>query len=203
MESDSPMDTFYWSIVLVAIGLFIMVLELFVPSAGMLGILAILLFVAGIIVGFIESITMGIGLLVVTLLLVLLLFAVMVKVWPHTPIGRRILIAPVDSPDDVLPHSEHVDEMYESLGQLGIAKTKMLPSGIVMVNGRKFDALSDGLPISQGATIKVVAVKGNRMIVQPHDGEGDNPADLPATDQDVLSQPIEDLGLDGLDDPLG
>jgi hypothetical protein len=79
----------------------------------------------------------------------------------------------------------------------------MLPSGIVMINGKKFDALSDGLPIDEGATIKVVAIKGNRIVVQPHEGTVSDAADLPAFDQDFLSQPIEELGLDGLDDPLG
>ena len=197
------MDAYYWSIGLVAIGMFVMCFELFVPSAGMLGIVAALFLVGGITVGFTVSFGLGMTLMIVTLLAILLLFALMVKVWPKTPIGRRILITPVDSPDDVLPHSEYLDAIHEAVGQLGIAKTKMLPSGIVMVNGKKFDALSDGLPIDQGEAIKVVAIKGNRIVVQPHEGTVSDPADLPAADQDVLSQPIEDLGLDGLDDPLG
>lgn len=197
------MDAYYWSIGLVAIGMFVMCFELFVPSAGMLGIVAVLFLVAGIAVGFTVSFSLGMTLMIVTLLAILLLFALMVKIWPHTPIGRRILITPVDSPDDVLPHSEYLDEIHEAVGQLGIAKTKMLPSGIVMINGKKFDALSDGLPIDQGEAIKVVAIKGNRIVVQPHEGTVSDPADLPASDQDFLSQPIEELGLDGLDDPLG
>jgi len=197
------MDAYYWSIGLVAIGMFVMCFELFVPSAGMLGIVAVLFLVAGITVGFTVSFSLGMTLMIVTLLAILLLFALMVKIWPHTPIGRRILITPVDSPDDVLPHSEYLDEIREAVGQLGIAKTKMLPSGIVMINGKKFDALSDGLPIDQGEAIKVVAIKGNRIVVQPHEGTVSDPADLPASDQNFLSQPIEELGLDGLDDPLG
>ena len=127
----------------------------------------------------------------------------MIKVWPSTPIGRRILIQPADSPDDVLPHSQYLNEIHEAIGQLGFAKTKMLPSGTVMVNGIKFDALSDGLPIDEGEAIKVVAVKGNRILVERYDGELSASGDLPAADIDVLSQPIEELGLDALDDPLG
>ena len=184
-------------------GMFVMCFELFVPSAGMLGIVAIIFLVSGIIVGFTVSFSLGMTLMIVTLLAILLLFALMVKIWPKTPIGRRILLTPVDSPDDVLPHSKYLDDIRETVGQLGIAKTKMLPSGIVMINGKKFDALSDGLPIDQGAAIKVVAIKGNRIVVQPHEGTVSDSADLPASDQDFLSQPIEELGLDGLDDPLG
>ncbi|MCH2181056.1 MAG: hypothetical protein MK108_03540 [Mariniblastus sp.] len=195
------MDAYYWSIVLVVIGMFVLLLELFVPSAGMLGIAAIVLLLVGIIVGFTSSFGLGVTLMACTLLAVLLLFAVMVKVWPHTPIGRRILITPVDSPDDVLPHSEYLDEIHQSIGKLGRAQTKMLPSGIVLIDGKKFDALSDGLPIEQGQAIKVVAIKGNRILVQPYHGDVDQ--DLPAADSDMLSQPIEDLGIDGLDDPLG
>jgi hypothetical protein len=81
--------------------MFVMLFELFVPSAGMLGIVVIIFLVAGIIVGFTVSFSLGMTLMLVTLLAILLLFALMVKIWPNTPIGRRILIIPVDSPDDV------------------------------------------------------------------------------------------------------
>jgi len=195
------MGAYYWSIVLVVIGILILLLELFVPSAGILGIASVILLVAGIVIGFSVNFSLGVALMVCTLLGVLLLFALMVKVWPHTPLGRGILITPVDSPDDVLPDAEYLNEIRQSIGKLGRAETKMLPSGTVMIDGQTFDALSDGLPIEQGQAIKVVAVKGNRIIVEPYSGEVDG--DLPAADSDMLSQPIEDLGIDGLDDPLG
>jgi len=82
---------------------------------------------------------------------------------------------------------------------LGTARTKMLPSGIVLINGKKYDALSDGLPIDEGQPIRVVAVKNNRIIVVPHEGDLDDSEDLPARDRELLERPLEELGLDGSD----
>ena len=202
LESHPNMDSFYWSISLICIGMFVVLLELFVPSAGLLGVLAAVCLVAGIVIGFSTSVMTGVILLIMTMVIVPVMLGFMIKVWPSTPIGRRILIRPADSPDDVLPDSQYLNEIHEAVGQLGFAKTKMLPSGTVMVNGIKFDALSDGLPIDEGDAIKVVAVKGNRILVERYDGELSTSGDLPAADIDLLSQPIEELGLDALDDPL-
>ena len=43
---------FFWSLVLIATGLAVVVVELFIPSAGMLGVLATLLLVSGIVCRF-------------------------------------------------------------------------------------------------------------------------------------------------------
>lgn len=192
------MDPIYWSILLIGIGFVVVFLELFVPSAGTLGVLAGILLVSGIVVAFFHSLQAGAIVLLVTVLALPLLLALMVKVWPHTPIGRRIILGHM-SAEEVMPNSEAYSEIQSLVGQLGTAKTKMLPSGIIIVNDKKYDALSDGFAIEAGQPIKVSAVKGNHIIVQPFDGEIDDVDDLPVRDRDVLSQPIEELGLEGLD----
>ncbi len=195
------MDPLYWSLILIAAGLIVIILELFIPSAGILGVIAGICLVSGIVIGFIDSIQTGLLVLLAVLIILPVMFSLMIKAWPHTPIGRRILIGPVER-DDVIPKGEYYDEIQALVGQLGVARTKMLPSGIVMINGKKFDAISEGLPLDQGATIKVIAVKGNRIVVAQYDGEITDTNDLPARDSDMLSRPLEELGLDPLDDPL-
>ena len=192
------MNPIIWSIILLSIGFVVVFLELFVPSAGLLGVLATILMVSGIIVAFFHSLYAGAIALLVTVVTIPVLLAFMVKIWPHTPLGRRILLGKMEA-DDVMPTSEQYTEFKSLIGQLGIAKTKMLPSGIVLINDRKYDALSDGFAIEAGQPIKVTAVKGARIIVQPFDGEVSDPKDLPVRDRDVLAQPIEGLGLEELD----
>ncbi len=192
------MDPIYWSILLICIGFVVVFLELFLPSAGTLGVTAGILLVSGIVVAFFHSLQAGAMVLLVTVMALPLLLALMVKVWPHTPIGRRIILGQM-SADEVMPISETNTEIRSLVGQLGTAKTKMLPSGIIIVNDKKYDALSDGFAIEAGQPIKVSAVKGNHIIVQPFDGETDDADDLPVRDRDVLSQPIEELGLGELD----
>ena len=86
------MEPLYWSIILLGIGIAVVVLELFVPSAGVLGVVAAVCFVSGIVLGFFSSFQAGFIMLIITLLLVPILLMVMVKIWPSTPIGRRILM---------------------------------------------------------------------------------------------------------------
>ncbi len=192
---------FYWALLLLVIGLFVVVLELFVPSAGILGFVAGGLILAAIIVGFINRLQTGALILFLTVVSLPLLFYGMVKVWPHTPLGRRILLKDIKS-EDVLPNSSHYKRKSDLEGQLGIAKTKMLPSGTVLINGEKYDAISDGFAVEAGDPIKVVDVRENRIYVQPYDGSVDDAENLPARDVDILSRPIEELGLDPIDDPL-
>lgn len=194
---------FYWALLLLLSGLFVVALELFVPSAGILGVIAAALIIGGITVGFTDSLATGAMMLMIAVVALPILLAVMFKVWPHTPLGKRILLKDL-KPEDVLPIKSHYKKRNQSLvGQLGVAQTKMLPSGIVLVNGEKFDAISEGFAIEEGDAIKVVNVREHRIYVQPYDGEVDDTSDLPVRDRDILSQPIEELGIDPIDDPLG
>jgi membrane-bound ClpP family serine protease len=192
------MDPFYWSILLIAAGIAVMALELFLPSAGMLGVLSAILLLSGIVVGFMHDLKTGTIVLVLTMIVIPVLLALMVKFWPHTPIGRLIMLGPL-SDKDVLPQGGHYSELKDLVGQLGVAKTKMLPSGIVMINGKKYDAFSDGMPIEKNQAVKVLAIRGNRIVVTSFGVEDTDPENLPARDDDTLSQPLDELGLD---DPM-
>ncbi|MCP4479099.1 MAG: hypothetical protein GY818_13525 [Planctomycetaceae bacterium] len=192
----------YWAFLLLAIGLFAVVLELVVPSAGILGIVAGILIVTSVVLGFMESVSYGVIVLTAAVVTIPGLLALMVKVWPYTPLGKRILLKDL-KPEDVLPNYIENKEQKERLeGQLGIAQTKMLPSGIVMVDGEKFDAVSEGFAVEKGDAIRVISVRGNHVYVEPYHGEGEVQEELPPRDLDILSQPIEELGIDPLDNPL-
>lgn len=194
---------FYWALLLLFAGLFVVALELFVPSAGILGIVAAVLIISGIVLGFSVDLASGALMLLIAVVALPALLGLMFKVWPHTPLGKRILLKDLKS-EDVMPKKSHYKKRNESLvGELGVAQTKMLPSGIVLVNGEKFDAISDGFPIESGDAIKITAVREHRIYVQPYDGKVEDASDLPVRDRDILSQPIEELGIDSLEDPLG
>jgi membrane-bound ClpP family serine protease len=191
------MDPLSWALILLAAGFFVIFLELFIPSAGVLGIVAAVCLISGIVLGFMHSAMTGLTMMAGVLFSLPIMFAAMVKIWPHTPIGKRILIGP-QAREDVVPTGDYYDEIQSLIGRLGVAKTKMLPSGIVIIDGKKYDALTDGLPVESGDTIKVAAIKGNRVIVSKFDGD---PSDDGSNESgDILSRPLEELGLD--DDPL-
>jgi len=96
----------------------------------------------------------------------------------------------------------HPDDPRRALvGRVGIAKSKMLPSGSVLIDDRLIDAMSQGMAIEIGQAVVVVEVKANRVVVRPADEEEAGQATVDPSE--MLSKPIDELGLESLDDPLG
>ena len=181
---------FYTALFLLIAGFCILALELFLPSAGMLGALAGCMIIASVVMAFLTSWYTGMVFLLVTLLLVPVMLMLMIKIWPHTPIGKRLL-ADDETLTDVLPQGKHYDR-GDLAGKTGIAKT-MLPSGQIVIDGQKYDAVSDGFAIEAGDRVKVVSIKENRIYVQPCDGD-ESLSETPAADD--VDPPIEKFDLD-------
>ena len=194
------MDPLVWAIVLLLGGSALLVLELFVPSGGILGCFAVTALGASIWVAFTVSSAAGISMLAVVLVMIPILLSVGVRVWPHTPLGRRLLGVKRDSETEVAS-GEMPRKLHEFLGKRGRARSRLWPSGSVRIAGQNFDATSHGEPIDEGEAVEVVAVRMNRLVVKPSSGAS-APVEL-ATQRDVLSRPIEELGLDPFEDPLG
>jgi membrane-bound ClpP family serine protease len=190
-----PLDPITWAILLLLIGCGLVVMEVFVPSGGILGFLSAVAIVASIVMAFRHDSTVGMGFIVVTLLAVPTLLALAFKFWPMTPMGKAFL-GELPDEDEVKPH----DPRRELVGRVGIAKSKMLPSGSISIDGRLLDAMSQGQAIDAGQPVVVVEVRANRVVVRPADAqEAQERSDY---SRDVLSTPVEELGLDSLEDPL-
>jgi membrane-bound serine protease (ClpP class) len=190
-----------------AFGLAMVVVEIFVPSGGALGVLAALAIIGAMIVAFTGGLRSGAIVVGATALSLPLVLYFAVRVWPQTPLGRLILIQLPKSDKEVLPEHEHGD-LQELIGHVGRAKSKMLPSGIVRIDGKTFDAVTRGVAIEAGDAVKVVGVRLNRIIVAPTSDTPPPPTrsnDKPpeeANEEELLSRPLDAFGLDPLDDPL-
>jgi membrane-bound serine protease (ClpP class) len=123
-------------------------------------------------------------------------FALAIKIWPDTPLGRRIL-PDIPNSEEVLPTSEHRRNLQELVGHVGRAKSLMLPSGAAEINGHTVDAISEGVAIEPGQLVRVVEVRGNRVLVRPATEHS-----VVRSPDDPLSQPIESLGLEAFEEPL-
>ncbi|MDZ7816109.1 MAG: NfeD family protein [Planctomycetota bacterium] len=56
--------------------------------------------------------------------------------------------------------------MKKLVGKEGIALTPMMPTGIIKVEGKKFDALSSGERIEKNSVVVVRRIEGNRIYVR-------------------------------------
>lgn len=191
-----------WSIVLLILGLALIVLEVFVPSGGALGMLAALSLIAAVGLGFFVGPLVGLAALGVVVVGVPALIAAGLRVWPTTPIGRRILLD-VPTEEDVRPDHEQLVQLKQLVGQVGVAKTTMLPSGAISVGGRAIDAISQGIAIEPGQRVQVVEVRGMRVFVRPVDESIPLTPEKPVSESesDPLQRPIESL-IEDFEDPL-
>lgn len=191
------MDPAVFSILLLVVGLVFLVLEFFIPSGGSLAVLCALSLLGAIVVGFMAGPWTGLTILVVESLVVPAALLAAVRWWPETPIGRMILIQRPKSPDDVLPDTEGYRGLKDLIGKRGTARGTMLPSGIVVINGKPYDAVSEGTPIEAGQTVLVVSVSTQRLVVRPDttiraELVESPPGASPALSSDPLAQQIAD-----------
>ena len=122
--------------------------------------------------------------------------ALAIRHWPNTSMGRRVLL---DAPtgDQVIPHDDPRHVLPQLVGRLGRAKTVMLPGGTVLIDGRTYEAVSEGMSIEADAPVRVVQVRHSRLVVRKIEGPL-----TPVETDDPLAQPAESLGIEPLDDPL-
>ena len=160
------MTPLIWAVLLLLVSLVLLILEMFVPSGGTLGILAAASAIFSItLVFWHEGAMLGTLFLAFVVMMLPILGTAFVRWWPKTPIGRRILnIAPLDEQTGI---GDRFDWRDELIGQRGVARTKMLPSGSIEVGGKVLDAVSNGVPVDAGEGVEVVAVRSNALVVRP------------------------------------
>jgi membrane-bound ClpP family serine protease len=192
MESIDPL---VWSGLLVVAGFALLVLEVLLPSGGVLSILSASAFVACIIIAFrAGGATTGFTFITVILVLTPAVMTATFRYLPNTAIGKALLgEAPKD--EDVLP----ADPRRQLIGKVGVARSKMLPSGSVEVDGQMVDAVTKGQAIEPGQNVQVVEVRANRVVVRLAP-EGIRPGTTKP--DDLLNKSIEELGIESIDDPL-
>jgi membrane-bound ClpP family serine protease len=191
----NALDPLVWSVLLLLVGCVVLVLEVFIPSGGILAIISTAAFIGSVLIAFQQSSTSGFAFLLTTAVAVPITLVAAFHFWPKTRIGRAFL-GELPRDEDVLPDDPH----RVLVGRVGIARSKMLPSGAVEIDGQMIDALSQGLAIEPGQYVVVTEVRANRVVVRPakeneRPGRQVNPADM-------LSRSIEELGIESLEDPL-
>jgi membrane-bound ClpP family serine protease len=183
-----------WSITLMLIGCSLIVMEVFIPSGGIIGILAAISFIGSIVIAFQRGPGTGFAMTLSAVCAVPVLLGLAFKIWPKTPMGKAFL-GELPSEAEVTPE----DPRRALIGRVGVARSKMLPSGAVEIDGQMVDAVSQGQAIEPGTYVVVSEVRANRVVVRPA-GKDQRPGQV--NPNDLLSRSIEELGIESLDDPL-
>ena len=144
-------------ITLYIIGLCAITIELFIPGAivGICGagcVIASIVFAYLYVSNLLGHILLGIGICFIPIFFI---------TW-HKLLTRTFAVK--DTEEGFSSASDKLDEL---LSAEGVAITTLRPSGTANINGNKVDVVSGGEMISKNTKIKVIDIKGNRIVVKP------------------------------------
>lgn len=199
------MTPLVWILLLLLVGLALIMLEVFVPSGGVLGLLAVLALGAGVVMAFVEQgMAAGLGALAGVFVAVPIVLVLAFQWFPATPLGRRVLPPPPQA-EDVLPDVGQRQRLRGLVGRGGRAVGDLVPWGGIDVAGESFEAVSEGEPIAAGAEVEVVGVQGRALVVRvrpvvPAKAEPAAPVAGPAgpAEEPGLSSLLEEFDFDEL-----
>ncbi len=183
------------AIVLLAVGLALLVAEVFIPSGGMILVLALVSFTISIWCAWNAWRDQVIWFWTYIAILVVLLPTVVIAAFyilPKTEFGKNLLAAPPDL-EDVTPYAKEEKWLFGMVNKMGKTLTLMNPGGLVSIDGERTHSESEGMVIERGETVQVIAVKGNRLVVRlaqtesTSDAEDDktNKPEIPSLDFDL------------------
>jgi membrane-bound ClpP family serine protease len=190
-----------WVAALVIVGLVALALEVFVPSGGVLGFLSIVALIAGVALAFIEQGPwFGMAVLAGTCLAVPAVLGLAFRVFPETPLGRRVL-PPPPRPEEVVPDADRRAVLRALVGRRGLTTSDLLPWGGVEIDGVCHEAVSEGGPIGRGAAVEVVGTQATALVVRTAaESPSQPPAAMPgptAVPRD-LEEALESFDFDAL-----
>jgi len=168
-----------FAIVLFAVGVLLVVLEVFLPSFGVLTVGAIVCFAFSI-WGVYDPQRPG-GAIAMAIVAPAASIAILyfgLKYIPRTSWGRGLVLRhpsdegapepPAASETAALtPEGGTVEkELSPLVGLEGVAQSELRPAGVALIQGRRVDVVSEGALVDAGARIRVIAVEGNRVVVR-------------------------------------
>ena len=156
-----------WGLGLLALGLILVVIDIFVPTFGVLSITALAVAIAGVVCLFRYSISWG----VIGSLAVLVggptVFFFGLQVMPSTPIGRKLVLGSGDEDRPMPSGSQAESGLADLVGKEGVVITDLRPVGFVRIGDQKHDAQSETTFIKAGAVVRVSRAEGTTLWVRP------------------------------------
>ncbi|MBT2698013.1 nodulation efficiency protein NfeD [Bacillus sp. ISL-40] len=152
----------YGTLLLFVAGLLLIFLEFFLPGAisGTLGVAALIL---SLFLAGSDTIQIGVS-IIIAIFLSVLVFFIMIKIFDKKLVlfNKMVLFDSARKEDGYVSNINRTD----LLGMEGIALTILRPAGTVIINNERIDAVTEGGFIEQNAIVKVIKVEGARIVVR-------------------------------------
>jgi len=158
------MSIMFWPSVFLALGLLLLILEVFIPSGGFIGLCSIACLVLCLWYAFQQSVGLGATFMVIDLVALPLTAALAFSLWSRTPLGRKFFLKPPAPEEIEVSHADHHLELL--VGQVGRTLTPLRPCGHVEIDGQRADALAEEGFLPAAAAVRVLRVRSGQLVVR-------------------------------------
>lgn len=148
-------------IVLLIVGFFLVVVEMYIPGFGLPGISGLICL--GVSIFFLADGSVVAGLVMMLIVAALLSVALFISI---RTASRGIMARSGLILKEVSVPEEAGDDLEYYVGRQGTAYTILRPTGVGEFDGVRLNVLTDGEFIGEGTSIEVTRVEGNRIFVR-------------------------------------
>ena len=160
-------------LVLLLLGAAAFFLEVFIPSGGLISVVALGCVIAAVALAFAKAGTItGVVFLGVSIVLIPACLVAAFVLLPKTPMGKRLMLKIAQTAESGYVAQDLKEEAL--VGKTGVALSTLRPSGEARINDQRYDVITEGELIDKGAEIEVRNVGGNRIVVREVRSEKNN-----------------------------
>ncbi len=149
-------------VIFLVLGFLLLFAELFVPG-GLIGLLGLCLMGIAVWMCF-DHYGSHEGLLVLLFCIVgsILFVTLAFKLFPHSVVGRWFILN--DSIENDQPYGA-IDTGEELVGKEGVTDSELRPAGIAVIEGNRYDVVTEGEFVEPHSRIRVIRIDSNRIVV--------------------------------------
>jgi membrane-bound ClpP family serine protease len=160
----SMMAWIFFAVFLYVACAFLLVVEIFVPSFGVLTLCAIACLVGGGTIFFRFGEVSGVIGIITAIILVPIVWVITYRLFPKTPFGRHVILGKPDRQrGDGIPDS---DRLQSLLGTEGIVLSPLRPVGMCSFDGHRVECVAETGYIERDSRIRVIRVEGTQLTVR-------------------------------------
>lgn len=146
-------------------GIVLLLIEAMVPGIGAPGIGGVICIILSIILAS-DSVALGLTSLFIAFIMTIIVSVLLLKYAPRNKYLDKIILGTELNKGAGFSSNTTREDL---LGAEGIAVTMLRPSGTMEVNEVRYDVVTEGGFIEQGAKVKVIKVEGRRIVVNKID----------------------------------
>jgi membrane-bound ClpP family serine protease len=167
-------ENLIWGASLFAGAFLLFLLEVLIPSGGIIGLVSLAVAIAGVVAFWNADPVWGVSSLLALVVLVPLLINFALKVFPHTPIGKHLILGGEEGGDEdeqlgaeaAAREREEKARAEALVGLEGSASTDLRPIGTADFEGRAVEVTAESGFIERGERVRITKVSGKTVKVR-------------------------------------